>query len=242
MRSQLALQKALTLVELMIAMVLLSIISMICYGILQMAFSMWERSNTVQETLQQGQIALAHIAADVRCAYIQRSTGSDSPTGAANEKKSGDKNKKKIFFRGTAGVLQGKTADSICFMRPGNKGLAEVRYSIKTETAEEEVSQLMRRHNPVTKGYVASDEADDNATITVLLKNVSELSFRYLTENNQWVSTWPTIDEKTSTTLPKAVSISLVLRLPNTQKDFPLPAVMVRLPLGGKDYTQEKKK
>lgn len=240
------LSHALTLVELMVAMTLLSIISMICYATLQMAFALWDRGNVAQETLRQGQIALGQIVLDLRCAYIQRGMGgSDSSASAASEEKSGDKKKnpkKKLYFRGVAGIVRGKAADGIHFIRPGNKGLAEVRYFLKeNEVGEEPAHELLRRYHPVAEGDVAAMEPEAGEAVTVLLQNVREFSFRYLAENNQWVTTWPTTDEKTATTLPKAVSISLVLWLPNAHQEFSLPVVIVKLPLGGKDYSSKDK-
>lgn len=213
-----------TLVELLVAMSLLSIVSMICYGTMHTAFFLWENQTTIYSTLGEGQLTVARMAADLRCAYARRALQESVPKvpGLA-----------RVYLLGTPKLLDGKAADAVHFVRMTVYGPAEVGYFLPEAKLP---GKLVRRYNPAAAGDVTSGEFGDKEVSDVLLENVSQLRIRYLAENGQWNNSWP-VPSTTPSSLPKAVGITLALWMSEAGKEFVLPEVMLEIPLGGKDYT-----
>ncbi|NUM33369.1 MAG: prepilin-type N-terminal cleavage/methylation domain-containing protein [Candidatus Brocadiae bacterium] len=211
---------ALTLIELMIAMTILSMLTAICYGTLHAAFSLWEKGIASQEFFRCGQIVLSRMMDDLRCAYVPKKIKDDEqPLSSAISNK-----KEKIYFRGIPGTSHENQFDALHFVRVGANGTVEVGYWV-------EGGILKRRYNPFAYSDVTSGEREDGEFSQDLLEKIEKLTFCYW-YNQQWLESWPTSDPKTQKILPQAVRIALSIKKANGEGVWHFPQVLISLPLG----------
>ena len=197
-----------TLAEMMIAMVLLTIISGICYSTLNTAFSLQTRDNEYQETIRQAQIVFAQIEKDLRCAFQNKFVSVSKTT--------------KKFYRS----FEGHT-NKVHFLRVGNHGVAEVSYILKQGT---DYLQLLRRYNPVAHEEISHGEEGDGELRAVVLENVYHFQLRYLGYDGEYYDVWP-VPNRLVPSLPRAVEITIVISISETK--FTLPVQLVEIMLGG---------
>ncbi len=181
-----------TLIEVVIAIALFAVVSVLAYSGLQSVINSKTRTENELERLRQLQISMLNLTSDLE--QLSNRDGNDALGGQLHK-------------------LTTQNLDySIEFTRSGVSNFAGLpRSSLQRVAYHLEEDELVRTHWP----YV--DRADDEQKIErQLIANVSKLSFRFLSSDTSeaWSDNWPPDNVLTGSnpaTLPRAIEITLEL-------------------------------
>lgn len=188
MTSRLNRQQGFTLLELLIALSIFALVSVIVFTGLQSSLDSRERTNQRADRLIELQKAFNFLRQDLEQAVPR-----------AVRDQMGDFDPKNAFQQ---------TLDGIAFTRGGRSNplglerssLERLGYSLEDET-------LIRNR------WLALDQPSDPAIEELpLLEGVTDLSFRFLDSDKQWIDQWPPPNSTTSDPeLPHAIDVVLEL-------------------------------
>lgn len=172
-----------TLLEILIALAIFTIVSVIMVKAMHTVFSSQSATNQKAARLAELQMAMLIVSRDIE-QTIDRpvSNAAGNPEGFIGTAHA------LTFTHGGRAVLQGNTQRST---------LQRTRYSLDNRN-------LIRTTWPVLD--VTGHTQSNNRTI---LRAVSELQFSYLDNKGQFQSSWPPASGATNEPLPKAVQLSL---------------------------------
>ncbi len=157
-----------TLLELLVALAIFSVISAVAYQGLSTVLTVREHTEQQAQQLAAIQMTFMHLGRDIQL-YIDRSIrdeyGEEQPS------------------------IQGRS-DYITFTRAGwHNPLKQPRATLQRVSYYLKTDELFRVY------WRVLDRAQDSHPIeTALLKNISALELRFLDENFKWYTQWPPID------------------------------------------------
>ncbi len=179
--SKMTMNKGFTLLELMVAMVIFSFMSIMAYSALANVFKANEVITAQETKLKKLQRSMMFIERDLRQLVLRsRSAGyGQSPSPALDSGLDSD------------GVIE--------FTRAGNSNptglvrssLQRIRYVVEDEK--------LRRLS-----WNIVDHIDAEPVTMLLLENVDSLAFKFLDDKNNWQENW-----SSSTEMPKAIELTL---------------------------------
>lgn len=184
------LKRGFTLLELLVALSIFSVLSVMAYGGLQTVISTKQSTEKSAERISEIQLVMTRISNDLRQAVarkIRDEYGSFLP--AMQTSKNGD--------------------DAVSWTRAGYRNPAQLKRSNVQRIAYKlEQQKLVRVTWPVL------DRAQNTEALEIqVLSNVDSVEWRFLNNDAQWVSDWPEAGEKAELhPLPKAVEFTFELQ------------------------------
>jgi len=179
-----------TLIEVIIAMSIFAIVSLLAYSGLNSVIQSKTHTEAALERLQELQMTMLTMANDFQS--ISNQNGIDALGGP---------------------LLKLTTQDSdyvISFNREGWRNPAnQLRSTLQRVSYQLDDEKLRRIY------WQHINRADDEQRIErVLIRNSESLELRFLDQKNQWKTSWPSASSLTTTspsTLPKAIEITLIM-------------------------------
>jgi general secretion pathway protein J len=187
---QFILTRGFTLLELLVALSIFSILSVMAYGGLQSVITAKQATERAADRVAEIQLFMLRVSNDLRQAAsrkIRDENGEFLPAMQSGE-------------NGDAGIA---------WTRAGYRNPARLKRSnVKRVAYKLEQKKLIRVTWPVL------DRAQDTEAVeNELLSNVDSIQWRFLNDSNEWISTWPESEEKAELhPLPKAVEIVFELQ------------------------------
>ena len=183
-------KKGFTLLELLVALSIFSVLSVMAYAGLQTVITTKTTTQQAAERIADVQLVMMRISNDLRQAVsrkIRDEYGDFSP--AMQSEKNGDV--------------------TMAWTRAGYRNPAQLtRSNIQRVAYKLEQEKLIRITWPVL------DRAQDTEAMeSEVISNVDSIEWRYLNNENEWLSSWPEEGEKIGLyPLPKAVELTLELQ------------------------------
>lgn len=183
------LKKGFTLLELLVALSIFSVLSVMAYGGLQTVISTKQSTEKSAERISEMQLVMMRMSNDLRQALtrkIRDEYGDFLP--AMQSSKNGD--------------------ETMSWTRAGYRNPARlVRSNVQRVAYKVDNQKLLRITWPVL------DRAQDTEAIeTEVLSRVESIEWRFLNNDNEWVSDWPEAGTKAGLyPLPKAVEFTFEL-------------------------------
>lgn len=183
-------KKGFTLLELLVALSIFSILSVMAYAGLQTVITTKTTMQQSAERIADVQLVMMRISNDLRQAVsrkIRDEYGDFSP--AMQSKKNGD--------------------ETMTWTRAGYRNPAQLtRSNIQRVAYKLEQEKLIRITWPVL------DRAQDTEAMeSEVISNIESIEWRYLNNGNEWLSSWPEEGDKAAMyPLPKAVELTLELQ------------------------------
>ncbi|RDH82424.1 MAG: type II secretion system protein GspJ [endosymbiont of Galathealinum brachiosum] len=177
-----------TLIEVIIAMAIFAIVSVLAYTGLHSVITSKSRTEAALDRLQELQMSVLTLTGDLQ--YLSNRDGHDALGGQ---------------------LLKVTTQDSdyiLAFTRNGWRNPAnQARSSLQRVAYQLDEDRLKRIYWPHV------DRADDEQVVErTLITNIESLELRFLDEKNQWQTDWPSADSQASdapSALPVAVEFTL---------------------------------
>lgn len=183
-------KKGFTLLELLVALSIFSVLSVMAYAGLQTVITTKTSTQQAAERIAEVQLVMMRISNDLRQAIsrkIRDEYGDFLP--AMQSEKNGD--------------------ETMAWTRAGYRNPAQLtRSNIQRVAYKLEQEKLIRITWPVL------DRAQDTEAMeSEVISNVDSIEWRYLNNENEWLSSWPAEGENIGLyPLPKAVEITLELQ------------------------------
>ncbi len=226
-------QEGFTLIEIMIAVVILAIISLLLWQSTYVLMHAKERYELEDERFHEVILALSRMADDLSMAFLYQSkdhTGS-SGTGEAQRvirfygKENGDQDE-----------LHFASFSNLRFIRGSRENeQAEISYMLKKREGEEESGWdlIKRTQSPPDR------EPEAGGNEYVVLENVKEFKLQYYDEGRkEWRREWDSASVDFNKRIPKAVEIAIVIEdplVPEETKTFTTTALLEMSP-GPNDF------
>ncbi|MCK5903610.1 MAG: type II secretion system minor pseudopilin GspJ [Cocleimonas sp.] len=173
-----------TLLELLIAMVIFSTMSLMAYGGLHSVLTSNRVTQNYEIQLKELQRSMMFLEKDWRqLSHRTRHSGYSELLPALQTDLS------------LEGVVE--------FTRSGNPNPAE-----KLRSSLQRVRYVLEKGELQRWSWSYVDHLDGKPLVMGLMNSVEKISFRYLDKNNQWKSDW-IVSDKTKSDLPKAVEINI---------------------------------
>lgn len=177
-----------TLIEVIIAMAIFAIVSLLAYTGLHSVITSKSHTEAALDRLQELQISVLTLTADLQ--HLSNRDGHDALGGK---------------------LLKASTQDSsyiFAFTRHGWRNPAnQVRSTLQRVAYKLDEDKLIRIY------WAHVDRADDDQFVErTLMTNVESLELRFLDDKNQWQTDWPSADTLASDTpslLPAAIEFTL---------------------------------
>lgn len=181
--------KGFTLLELLVALAIFSMLSMMAYGGLQTVIKTRESAQLSSERLTQVQLAILSITNDLRQAVLRKVRD-----------KQGD-----YLFAMQSGV---NGDNQLEWSRTGYMNPARLKRS-----HVQRVAYLNKEQKIFRLTWPVLDRAQDTTSQqSEILNKVVSMEWRFLNQENSWLSSWPeTGDQSAATRLPRAVEINIEL-------------------------------
>lgn len=231
-------QAGFTLIEVSVALLLLSMVLVFVYDSFVMTMTTKERVETRAERFQSARIALQRMEREIQSAYIdhQRMTGNGQiPQQLPNQPGGMQKEQYRTVFYGQNLDQEGFPRDRLDFTTFAHYVMAaagkddrqsdheEVAYFTETDYKAER-TDLMHRND-----FTLDDDATGGGDIFPLIEGVRGLNFRFLDpQSKNWTEQW---DSREKFGLPAAVEIGLWLDNPTDEKKPLYFSKVVRVPL-----------
>lgn len=183
-------KRGFTLLELLVALSIFSVLSVMAYTGLQTVITTKTTTQQAAERIAEVQLVMMRISNDLRQAIsrkIRDEYGDFSP--AMQSGKNGD--------------------ETMAWTRVGYRNPAQLtRSNIQRVAYKLEQEKLIRITWPVL------DRAQDTEAMeSEVISNIDSIEWRYLNNENEWLSSWPEESEKIGLyPLPKAVELTLELQ------------------------------
>ena len=203
-----------TLIEVLVAITLLAIISLLVWQSMGSSVVMKERFEKKDQDFQAVTLAMNRISRDLQAAVLF------SNVEILGVSAGGEQMTKSAFIGTNAGDQDKITFQTLAHLRyfkdVKESDLAEASYFLEPMTDEdrgEDVSGLFRLRKRETSPPDADPE--QGGAVTTLLTGVKELNFRYYNQQkNEFVDEWDSTKLDNIHKLPRAVEIVLVVRDP----------------------------
>lgn len=203
--------KGFTIIEVLIAVVLLAIISLLLWQSMGGAIASKERSEKRDATYRGADVVLNRMTRQLSMGVLYTSL-EFLGLSAASEQMT-----KSVFIGENAGDQDKLTFDTFSHIRylkdTKESDLAEVTYFLEKSADEDagpdEFDLKIREKSPL------DNEPDKGGKVMTLLDGVKELNFRYYDQTkNEFKDEWDTTKIDYGNRLPRAVEITLVLKDP----------------------------
>lgn len=181
--------KGFTLLELLVALSIFSILSVMAYGGLQTVISTKQSSQQAAERIAEIQLVMMRISNDLRQATSRRVRDEYGDfLYAMQSSKNGD--------------------ETMAWSRAGYRNPAHIKRSnIQRVAYKVEQQKLIRMTWPVL------DLAQDTKVMeNEILSGVDFIEWRFLNSNDEWLSAWPEEEKDDLVSLPVAVELTIELK------------------------------
>lgn len=192
-----------TLVEVVVALAILSVIGMLSFGALSGALQARDYLESSDEVDRSARMALARISREIRLAFLTANTGATSTYKTVFIGKDGDPSDQ-IWFatmahrRSLRDAREGDQAEVTIWAEPDPHG---------------EGGELALLHREAGR---IDEEPDKQGVVLPLATGVTRFDLRYLdAQTGEWRDEWDTTSVDTPNRLPRAVQIVLVLTGPD---------------------------
>lgn len=218
-------KKGFTLLEVLIAVFVLAMMSMMIWQITNNAYRGADKSSSYNAVYQYGRVAMQRIAADLSMAYIAGpSMVGKLPDGTASYETSfigedqGDRDSVNfVTLSGSRFIKDEKKSDQ-----------AEVGYSIADcpDSEEKEVCLMRRESSQIDK------EPKEGGRTFELAKGVKRFNLEYYdTVKGEWRADWSTKDPVMQNKLPRAARVTLIFNDPKKEDEEISFIASVMLPM-----------
>jgi type II secretion system protein J len=196
-------RRGFTLVELMLAVLILAIMMSIIYGVVVSTVSAARRVEEITATSEIGPAILTQIRIDLEAAFLPK----EGEYFVATKRASGGGSRDRIDF--VSGVMAYGSENEI--EEPRFHSVNEVGYQMIESRKDPSVGILYRRED-----YFIDSDPLKGGRLTELYDRVRSFSLRFL-EGEKWRDDW---NSKTQKGLPRAVEIELKIVV--TDREMPL--------------------
>ena len=183
------LKRGFTLLELLVALSIFSVVSVMAYGGLQTVISSKNSSQNAANRIAEIQLVMMRISDDLRQAVIRKTRDQYGDTLPA--------------------MQSSKNSDeTMSWTRAGYRNPARLKRSnVQRVAYKVEQQKLIRITWPVL------DLAQDTEAMeSEVLTNIETIEWRFLNNDKEWLSAWPEEGEKANLSeLPKAVELTIEL-------------------------------
>jgi len=201
-----------TLIELMIAVLMATLIVGALYGSFRAGLDSWEKGQFKSELCQNARIALEQMSREIRGAFISQRNSY-------------------YKFVGEDNTYGGNDADILNFFSTSASlnRLCEIGYFIEKDP-NNPLAELKRRCDPTP-----DSEFREGGTIELLAMFVTGLNLRYF-DGESWEDSWVTDEdedlplEEEERCLPKAVEITISVENPEVQQEPLIFSTIVSIP------------
>lgn len=206
-------QSGFTLLELLVAFTILSLLLLVIAGALRLGTASWEKGEDMAQRYQRGRAALHLLSQQLKSVY---------PYKVKSKQAEPDY----FAFQGTTDSLQFVSSFSLRSKRP--EGLVLVSYKIE-DGASGKVLKVHERR-VLNKDFMEDPPKDED--FMALLEGLSGIRFEYFKDGEEeespgeWVEVW---DGKEETELPRQIKVSLQWKEKKDDTEVVLPA-LVSLP------------
>ncbi len=220
-----------TLIEVTIALMLLSMVLVFVYQSFVMSVDTKQRVEAQAETLRAARVTLLRMEREIQSAYLDSQLAEGQQVTGTSASNQG----LRTAFIGVEGEAEGFPRDRLDFTTFSHAVVAalgendrqsdheEIAYFTETDFREDRTDLLYRQD------FTLDDDPTGGGDIFPLLEGIKGLNFRYLDpKRKEWATTW---DSRQSRILPAAVEIELWLEHPSDPKDEVYFSKVVRLPL-----------
>ncbi len=202
-----------TLIELIIAVLIATLVVSAVYGSFQAGLNSWKNAQFKIELYQNARVAMEQMSKEIRGGFLSEKSSYYKFIG-----------KDAAYRDGDADVLDFISTSS------GLNGLCEIGYFIDDDS-DTSVSNLKRRRDSTP-----DDEFLEGGTVGLLAMFVVGLDFKYF-DGEEWQDSW-VVDEKgedesseaEDKCLPKAVEITLSIQNPEVQQKPLIFSTVVSIP------------
>lgn len=184
------LKKGFTLLELLVALSIFSILSVMAYGGLQTVIKTKNSTQQTSDRVAELQLVMMRISNDLRQAVPRKVRDEYGDfLNAMQSSKSGD--------------------ETVAWTRAGYRNPARLKRS-----HVQRVAYKLEQHKLIRITWPVLDRAQDTKAMeTEVLSNVESNEWRFLNAEDEWISSWPEESDKTGLNpLPKAVEITVELQ------------------------------
>lgn len=178
-----------TLLELLVALSIFSILSVMAYGGLQTVISTKQSSQQAADRIAELQLVMMRISGDLRQAVTRKVRDEHGDfLYAMQSSKNGD--------------------NTMAWTRTGYRNPAHLKRSHLQRVAYKVEQQKLIRMT-----WSVLDLAQDSKVIeSEVLSNVDAIEWRFLNNTDEWLSAWPEEGKEESSALPRAVELNLELK------------------------------
>jgi general secretion pathway protein J len=182
-------QKAFTLLELLVALSIFSMISVMAYGGLQTVITTKNTTQQVSARIAEVQLVIMRISNDLRQALARKIRDEQGEFVSAMK-------------------LDSSSEGEMEWSRAGYRNPASV-----TRSNIQRVAYKIEKHKLIRMTWPVLDRAQDTEAVqSEVLSNIESIEWRFLNDENAWVSQWPEDGTKADQfPLPKAVEVNLKL-------------------------------
>ncbi|MBI2082785.1 MAG: prepilin-type N-terminal cleavage/methylation domain-containing protein [Deltaproteobacteria bacterium] len=202
-------QRGFTLIEVLIAITLLAIISLLVWQAAGTTFASKERFDTRYEIFQSAGLSLQQMTKELESAYLYSTPDFLGRSGA------GEQRVKTVFIGSDEGDQDSLTFTTLTHVRylkdSKESDQAEVSYFLEPdEESEQELWVLKKREQSPPDA-----DSKEGGRTSILFKGISELNFRYFDSvKGEFVESWDSSSLDNINKLPRAVEILLIVQDP----------------------------
>ncbi len=189
-----------TLMEMLLAFVILGIITSVIYSSLRIGMNVWNRAEERMEGIAEARIALERVSLSVRNAYLPRERKKILPMAFKNDTDQDESSDELRIITAAAPQRDDEYPQG---------GLKEVVFYLERESGEGTMvlKQRERRGYYIPEEERPLSEQTEPGVVTVLAEEVAGLNFRFF-DGEKWVDEW---DFEQLRKLPNGVEITIVL-------------------------------
>jgi type II secretion system protein J len=195
-----------TLLEVMIAMTILAMMSLLLYT--SMSSTMSGKEDTEKKDNMNHSVALAFnkISNDLQMAFLLPGPDFLGTDGT-----------RKTVFKGTEDKMDFASFSHVRYLKDAPEAdFGEVGYSLEDNKDDEGGGKLLMRR----EAKVLDDKPDEGGTLEPLVEGVKEIHFSYFdTKKNDWLKSWDSSQLENSNQLPRAVKIEIKVQDPSSEED-----------------------
>lgn len=202
-------EKGFTLIEVLIAITILAIISMLVWQASGTTLASKERFDARYELFQSAGLTLQQMARELESACLYASPNFLGRSG------SGEQRIKTVFIGSDEGDQDSLTFDTMTHVRylkdAKESDQAEVNYFLQPdEESEEELWILKKREQSPP-----DDDPKQGGKTSTLFKGIAELNFRYFdSAKGEFIDSWDSSSVDNLNKLPRAVEILMIVQDP----------------------------
>lgn len=181
--------KGFTLLELLVALSIFSILSVIAYGGLQTVISTKQSSQQAADRISELQLVMLRVSNDLRQSVARKIRAEQGEFLSAMQS-SND---------GDAGIA---------WTRSGFRNPAHLKRS-----HVQRIAYKLKQQKLIRVTWPVLDLAQDTESVeNEVLSGVEHVEWRFLNERNEWLSSWPEEGQEEQSPLPQAVEFNLELK------------------------------